>query len=338
VTDVVLSGVTKRFGAVTALDTVDLAVPDGSLTAILGPSGCGKTTLLRVIAGFERLDAGQVRLGDRQVAGDGAPFVPPERRRIGLVPQEAALFPHLDVAGNVGFGIARRGRSSRVDELLELVGLPGYGRRRPYELSGGEQARVALARALAPAPEVVLLDEPFAALDAALRAEIREDVRVVLGATGATGVLVTHDQEEALSIADEVAVMRRGRVVQAAPPVELYSVPVDLEVARFVGEGVEFVTEAREGVAVTPLGTLPVDTAGPGHGVVLVRPEQLVLGGEGAPGRVCAVVFYGHDAVVQVELEGGQQVPVRTAAPVSVHEGDAVRLAVRGTAHFYPSG
>lgn len=337
-TDVVLSGVTKRFGAVTALDTVDLAVPDGTLTAILGPSGCGKTTLLRVIAGFERLDAGQVRLGDRQVAGDGAPVVPPERRRVGLVPQEAALFPHLDVAGNVGFGIGRRGRSSRVDELLELVGLPGYGRRRPYELSGGEQARVALARALAPAPEVVLLDEPFAALDAALRAEIREDVRVVLRATGATAVLVTHDQEEALSIADEVAVMRRGRVVQAAPPVELYSVPIDLEVARFVGEGVEFVTEAREGVAVTPLGTLPVDGGGPGHGVVLVRPEQLVLGSEGAPGRVCAVVFYGHDALVQVELEGGQQVQVRTAAPVSVHEGDAVRLAVRGTAHFYPSG
>ena len=172
---------------------------------------------------------------------------------------------------------------------------------------------MALARALAPAPEVVLLDEPFAALDAALRAEIREDVRVVLHATGATGVLVTHDQEEALSIADEVAVMRRGQVVQLAPPVELYSVPVDLEVARFVGEGVEFVTEARDGVAVTPLGALPVDGAGSGRGVVLVRPEQLVLGGEGAPGRVCAVVFYGHDAVVQVELEGGQQVSVRTA-------------------------
>jgi iron(III) transport system ATP-binding protein len=338
VTDVVLNGVTKRFGAVTALDTVDLAVPDGTLTAILGPSGCGKTTLLRVIAGFERLDAGQVWLGDRQVAGDGAPFVAPERRRVGLVPQESALFPHLDVAGNVGFGIPRRGRSSRVDELLELVGLPGYGRRRPYELSGGEQARVALARALAPAPEVVLLDEPFAALDAALRAEIREDVRVVLHTTGATGVLVTHDQEEALSIADEVAVMRRGHVVQLAPPVELYSVPVDLEVARFVGEGVEFVTEAREGVATTPLGTLPVDGAGSGHGVVLVRPEQLVLGATGASGRVCAVVFYGHDAVVQVELEGGQQVPVRTAAPVAVHEGDSVRLAVRGTAHFYPAG
>lgn len=337
-TDVVLSGVTKRFGAVTALDSVDLTVSDGSLTAILGPSGCGKTTLLRVIAGFERLDAGHVRLGHRQVAGDGAPFVPPERRHVGLVPQEAALFPHLDVAGNVGFGIPRQGRSARVDELLELVGLPGYRHRRPYELSGGEQARVALARALAPAPEVVLLDEPFAALDAALRAEIREDVRSVLHATAATGVLVTHDQEEALSIADEVAVMRRGHVVQLAPPVELYSVPVDLEVARFVGEGVEFAAEAQDGVAVTPLGPLPVSGGGSGAGIVLVRPEQLVLGGEGASGRVCAVVFYGHDAVVQVELAGGQQVSVRTAAPVEVHEGDSVQLTVRGAAHFYPSG
>lgn len=337
-TDVVLSGVTKRFGAVTALDAVDLRVCDRSLTAILGPSGCGKTTLLRVIAGFERPDGGRVLLGDHQVAGKGAAFVPPENRRIGLVPQEAALFPHLDVSRNVGFGIGRQGRDARVSELLDLVGLPGYGSRRPYELSGGEQARVALARALAPAPEVVLFDEPFAALDAALRAEIREDVRAVLHTTGATGVLVTHDQEEALSIADQVAVMRRGHVVQLATPVELYSEPVDLEVARFVGDGVEFVAEARDGVALTPLGVLPVSGDGSGHGVVLVRPEQLVLGGGGVSGRVYAVVFYGHDAVVQVELEGGQQVSVRTAAPVAWQQGDAVELAVRGAAHFYPSG
>lgn len=337
-TDVILSGVTKRFATVTALDAVDLTVPDGSLTAILGPSGCGKTTLLRVIAGFERPDAGRVRFGDRQVTGEGAAFVPPERRRVGLVPQEAALFPHLDVARNVGFGLGREGRAVRVAELLDLVGLPGYGSRRPYELSGGEQARVALARALAPSPDVVLLDEPFAALDAALRADIREDVRSVLVASGATGVLVTHDQEEALSIADQVAVMRRGRVVQLAPPVELYSGPVDLEVARFVGDGVEFAAEARDGVAVTPLG--PLTLAGPatGKGVVLVRPEQLVLGHDGVAGRVSAVVFYGHDAVVQVGLDGGQQVSVRTAAPVAVQPGDTVRLSVRGLAHFYPSG
>lgn len=336
-TEVVLSEVTKRFATVTALDAVDLTVGNGSFTAILGPSGCGKTTLLRVIAGFERPDAGQVRLGDRQVTGEGATFVPPERRRIGLVPQEAALFPHLDVAGNVGFGLGRQRRADRVAELLALVGLPGYGSRRPYELSGGEQARVALARALAPSPDVVLLDEPFAALDAALRADLREDVRAVLRASGATSVLVTHDQEEALSIADQVAVMRRGRIVQLAPPVELYSGPVDLEVARFVGDGVEFRAIARGGVAVTPLGALTVAGDVTGTGVVLVRPEQLVLGRDGVAGRVSAIAFYGHDAVVQVGLDGGQQVAVRTAAPVEVQPGDAVRISVRGQAHFYPS-
>jgi iron(III) transport system ATP-binding protein len=337
VTDVVIDGVTKRFGAVVALDEVDLTVPGGSLTAILGPSGCGKTTLLRVVAGFERPDGGRVRLGDRQVAGTGTSFVPPERRRVGLVPQESALFPHLDVAGNVGFGLSRRHRPDRVAELLELVGLPGYERRRPYELSGGEQARVALARALAPQPEVVLLDEPFAALDASLRAEIREDVREVLRATEATSILVTHDQEEALSVADHVAVMRRGRVVQVAPPVELYSTPVDLEVARFVGDGVVLDVSARSGVATTPLGDLTLTADATGEGVVLIRPEQLTLGEAGASGRVSNVVFYGHDAVVQVELPDGQRVAVRMAAPVSVQAGDDVRLRVNGVAHFYPT-
>jgi len=338
VTQVVLDGVSKRFGEVVALDHVDLSVADGSLTAILGPSGSGKTTLLRVIAGFERPDTGRVALGARQVAGLGQPFVQPERRRVGLVPQEAALFPHLNVAANVGFGIGRRVRAARVAELLELVGLPGYERRRPYELSGGEQARVALARALAPEPQVVLLDEPFAALDASLRAEIREDVRTVLLATGATGVLVTHDQEEALSIADEVAVMRKGRVVQVAPPVELYSAPVDLDVARFVGEGVEFEAEVAHGVAATPLGPLVVAGDASGTGVVLVRPEQLALGSSGAPGTVRAIAFYGHDAVVQVDLDGGGRVSVRTADPLAISEGDPVLLTVQGSAHFYPSG
>lgn len=336
-TDVVLSGVSKRFGAVVALDDVDLTAPDGSLTAILGPSGCGKTTLLRLVAGFERPDSGSIALGSRVVARARDSFVLPERRRVGLVPQESALFPHLSVAGNIGFGIGRGERRQRVGELLELIGLPGYQDRRPYELSGGEQARVALARALAPRPEVVLLDEPFAALDAALRAEIREDVRGVLQATGATGVLVTHDQEEALSVADQVAVMRAGRVVQVAPPVDLYSEPVDLEVARFVGAGVELDAEARHGVAETPLGVLSVGDAASGRGVVLVRPEQLTLGASGVPGRVCSVAFYGHDAVVQVEVAGGERVAVRTAAPLAVAEGDEVHLSVRGLTRFYPA-
>lgn len=185
---------------------------------------------------------------------------------------------------------------------------------------------------------MVLLDEPFAALDVALRTEIREDVRGVLQATRATGVLVTHDQEEALSVADQVAVMRAGRVAQVASPVDLYRRPADLEVARFVGAGVEFRTTVRQGVAETPLGILSVDTDALGPGVVLVRPEQLALGTSGAPGRVCSVAFYGHDAVLQVEVPGGERVAVRVASPVAAREGDEVRLRVRGEALFYPLG
>ncbi len=337
-TDVVLRGVSKRYGTVAALDNVDLTAPDGSLTAILGPSGSGKTTLLRLVAGFERPDAGSIALGSRVVAEARGPFVSPERRRVGLVPQESALFPHLSVEGNIGFGVPRAERTGRVGELLELIGLAGYQHRRPYELSGGEQARVALARALAPRPQVVLLDEPFAALDAALRADLREDVRSVLRATEATGVLVTHDQEEALSVADQVAVMRSGQVAQVAPPVDLYARPADLEVARFVGTGVEFSTTVLRGRAETPLGTLDVGHDAHGQGVVLVRPEQLALGASGAPGRVCSVAFYGHDAVLQVEIPGGERVAVRTATPVSAREGDEVRLRVEGKALFYPLG
>lgn len=334
-TALTLAGVAKRFGSVAALQHVDLEVADGSLVAVLGPSGCGKTTMLRVIAGFERPDAGTVHLGGRLVAGQGV-NLPPERRRIGLVPQESALFPHLDVAGNVGFGLPRGERAARVGQLLELVGLVGYERRRPYELSGGEQARVALARALAPEPSLVLLDEPFAALDAGLRAEVRDDVRRVLHETGATGVLVTHDQEEALSVADQVAVMRFGRVVQAASPLELYTQPADLEVARFVGAAVELPATAGAGSADTPLGVVHVPSGASGVGVVLVRPEQIVVSGEGVRATVQDVVFHGHDALLRVELAGGRPVMLRVMAPVTARPGDAIHVSVAGHVQFFP--
>ena len=211
-----VSGIRKSFGTATVLDGVSLDVEAGSLTAILGASGSGKTTLLRLLAGFERGDGGTIELGGRIVDGPKA-FVPPERRRIGYVPQEGALFPHLNVAGNVGFGLraGKVGRGgaptdARVSELLELVGLAGFEKRLPHHLSGGERQRVALARALAAHPALVLLDEPFSSLDVELRTSMRREVVEVLRTSGATVILVTHDQDEALSIADRVAVLQRG--------------------------------------------------------------------------------------------------------------------------------
>ena len=251
-----ISGLYKGFGSHPVLTGLALTVPAGSLTAILGPSGSGKTTLLRLLAGFDRPDRGTVTIGERLVDGEGT-HVHPEHRRIGYVPQEGGLFPHLTVAGNVGFGVPRARRSGRVQELLELVGLADLARRYPHQLSGGQQQRVALARALAIEPDVVLLDEPFASLDAHMRATVREEVQRILSATNTTTLLVTHDQDEALSLADYVAVLRSGRIAQHATPQNLYARPIDDELARFVGEA-NLLEGTLEGASVqTPLGLLP---------------------------------------------------------------------------------
>ena len=313
-----ISGARKSFGTVTALDGADLWVEAGTLTAVLGPSGCGKTTLLRAVAGFERLDEGSVSVGGRVMAGPGV-HVPPERRRVGIVPQEQALFPHLSVAANVGFGLPRGPeRAARVEAMLELAGLAGLGGRMPHELSGGQQQRVALARALAPAPSVVLLDEPFANLDAALRVTIRTEVRRILRASGATAMFVTHDQEEALSTADTVAVMRAGRVVQAGTPDEVYRNPADLWVASFVGDANvlpgELVGEGKVACALGVLECRGETGAGPAVRVV-VRPEQLRL----TPSPVAGAVlhdrqYFGHDALARVTLPDGTDLVARGTA------------------------
>ena len=269
-TQLAVAGLDKSFGAHQVLSGLDLEVPAGSLTAILGPSGSGKTTLLRVLAGFEHADAGTVRIGSAVADGPGV-FLPPERRRIGYVPQEGSLFPHLTVGANVAFGLNRRKwgrepRSKRCADLLEAVGLGGLDRRYPHQLSGGQQQRVALARALAIAPEVVLLDEPFASLDANLRASVRADVQQLLKESGTTAVLVTHDQDEALSTADRVAVLRDGRIAQCAAPQELNSCPVDADMARFIGEA-NLISGTLDGSSVqTLLGRLPVTGAAPAAG------------------------------------------------------------------------
>jgi iron(III) transport system ATP-binding protein len=336
-------GLSKSYGGAAVLAGLDLEVPAGTLTAVLGPSGCGKTTLLRLLAGFERAERGEVRLGEHLLC-DRRTHLAPERREIGYVPQEGALFPHLDVAANVGFGLPRaQRRGGRVEELLRLVGLRGLERRLPHQLSGGQQQRVALARALAPEPGLVLLDEPFDALDAGLRAQLRAEVRVALARAGATALLVTHDQEEALSLADLVAVMRGGRIVQAADPRTLYREPIDAEVALFVGEAVLLEGRLGDGFAETALGRLPVRDAKAAEGAaatLMLRPEQIhcQAGGEGVRGEVLATTFYGHDATARIALEepGLPEIVARAAGHLLPQVGERVRIGVEGTAVAYP--
>ncbi|WP_164701246.1 ABC transporter ATP-binding protein [Modestobacter sp. KNN46-3] len=333
---------TKSFGSTAVLAGIDLTVPSRSLTALLGPSGCGKTTLLRLIAGFEEPDAGTVSLGGAVVSGGGR-TVPARRRGIGFVPQEGGLFPHLTVAGNVSFGLPRQERRDRerVRELLALVGLDAaLADRHPHQLSGGQQQRVALARALAPRPSLVLLDEPFSSLDAALREETRREVVEALRATGATAVLVTHDQAEALSMADQVAVLRGGRLVQLADPQTLYRRPRDLDTAAFVGDAVVLDADVRGGQAHCALGTVPVAEGCPdGPARVLLRPEQLRLGPPSA-GAVLAVVhsvdFYGHDARVVLDLAAGLRVAARLDGADLPAGGQQVAVSVAGPALAFP--
>jgi iron(III) transport system ATP-binding protein len=315
-----VSRLTKSFGSVLVLDGVDLDVP-GGITAVLGPSGCGKTTLLRLVAGFLAPDAGSIRLGGRAVAGDGVRPVPPRDRRIGYVPQEGALFPHLDVAANVGFGLASRRSGAarkRVEEMLDLVELPrAAGSRQPHELSGGQQQRVALARALAPRPDVVLLDEPFSSLDAGLREETGRAVARALRASEATAVLVTHDQGEALSLADQVAVMAMGRFLQVGTPTEVYLNPASPAVASFVGHAAMVPATAVAGEARCVLGVVPVRGARDGRVRLAVRPEQVAVTAKDDPDSLAAEVlevsFFGHDATVLTRVSGTDGVVELTA-------------------------
>ncbi|CCG04253.1 ABC transporter ATP-binding protein [Blastococcus saxobsidens] len=338
-----VTALTKAFGATPVLTGVDLHVPAGGLVALLGPSGCGKTTLLRLVAGFDDPDSGTVVLGDRVVAGSGR-GVPARRRGIGFVPQEGGLFPHLSVAGNVTFGLPRQRRRDRgrVRELLDLVGLDAaLADRSPHQLSGGQQQRVALARALAPEPSLVLLDEPFSSLDATLREDTRQAVSAALIAAGATALLVTHDQAEALSMADQVAVLRGGRLVQLSDPRTLYQRPADLDVAAFVGESVVLAADVRDGRAESVLGSLAVTgPAGPGPARVLLRPEQLRLVAPVGPvprGRVRSVDFYGHDSRVRLDLPGGGTVTARLEGADLPSVGQDVGIEVSGAAVAFPA-
>jgi iron(III) transport system ATP-binding protein len=332
----------KSYGERHVLADLDLEVKEGTLTAILGASGSGKTTLLRLIVGFVRPDHGAITIGSEVVAEAGRVNLPPDRRAVGYVAQEGALFPHLTVSGNVGFGLPRsERRGSRVVEALELVGLDrSYADREPQELSGGEQRRVALARALAPRPAVVLLDEPFSGLDASSRAETRASVLEAMAAAGATALLVTHDRAEALSMGHEVGLLRSGRLVQTVAPEALYRGPADLDVARFVGDAVVVPGHARDGAVESALGTLPVrDGRGEGHVQVVIRPEQIRVGPEGVKATVLGASFFGPYALVRLELADGSATRVvsRLVGDAVPEPGATVGLSVEGSVSIFPA-
>lgn len=341
-----IDGLRVAYGDATVLDGIDLNIPRGSVVAVLGPSGCGKTTLLRAVAGLLPVSAGTIRVGERLLSSPTVQ-VAPEKRGMGWVPQDSSLFPHLTVAENIAFGIprARRGvREARVAELADLVGLNGMVDRAPSQLSGGQAQRVSLARALAPRPDLMLLDEPFAALDPLLRSALRVEVADLLRHQHSTSLLVTHDQEEALSLADYVAVMRQGRILQWGTPVDVYERPASLWVAGFVGDTVELDGHWSGGRVDTAVGLLeaqPTDGAARSEGAatrVVLRPEWIRLGERaGIEATVTSIAYGGHDALVSLELESGLVVRSRVAAPDLPARGDWVSLSVTHTALAYPA-
>ncbi|NBU23392.1 MAG: ABC transporter ATP-binding protein [Actinobacteria bacterium] len=321
------------------LSGLSLHAAKGELTAILGASGAGKSTLLRLIAGFEKPDAGEIYL-DGVLVADANTALAPEKRGIGIVPQDSALFSHLSVFDNVGFGLPKDAhRTDRVNELLDLVGLREYANRKPASLSGGQQQRVALARALAPKPKLILLDEPFSALDQELRARLREDVKRALRAEQATAILVTHDQEEALSLAEKVAVLRDGRIIQAGAPTEIYNSPADLGIATFLGDSVLVDGVVREGKVETALGKLSaLNSVTEGEkGVVAIRSENFYLQpNPSGDSEVVGRVFFGHDAVVEVQTPK-LKIRARSNGPFAPEVGMRVTVWVRGAVNFYPA-
>lgn len=326
---------TKRFTpeAAPVVGALSFTVEEGEIFALLGPSGCGKTTTLRMLAGFETPDAGTITLGGDVLSEAAHRRVPPEARGIGIVFQDYALFPHLSVLDNVRFGLhtwPRREQATRAREVLKLVGLAGFDQRRPHELSGGQQQRVAIARTLAPMPRLVLLDEPFSNLDALLRQTTRQDIRALLKQAGLTALLVTHDQEEALSFADRVAVMRNGQIEQVGTPETVYYQPRTLFVAQFLGRTNLLLSDARGTEAETPLGRVRLNQTATGRVLLSLRPEHLTLEAPQPTDNLprCQVVareFKGHDITFRVLL-AGQEYLVHTPNNIPFQPGDQVAL------------
>ncbi len=335
----------KSFGPVVALDGIDLMVERGSRTVVVGPSGCGKTTLLRLIAGFEAPDAGRILIGGDTMA-EGMAAMPAYKRNIGIVAQDGCLFPHLTVAGNIVFGMTEdlSAKQRRAAELMEMVGLErSMLARRPDELSGGQQQRVALARALARKPRLMLLDEPFSALDTGLRAQTRKAIGDVLRQEGIATLLVTHDQAEALTFADQLAVMRGGRLVQSGRPRDVYSRPADPATAAFLGEAIILPAEMTDGHAHCVLGRLPLSDPATSarQGTIMLRPEQITIAGEDGEGvvfgRVVETSFCGSTCDMRIVLRDDESVVLNIEVPSSteVIAGQEIALRISGTAHVF---
>jgi len=330
-----LDDVTKTFGSLTVAASVALRIPRGSTLALLGPSGCGKTTLLRMIAGLETPDAGTIAIGGRTLDGPDV-HIRAEDRNVGMVFQNGALFPHMSVGGNVAYGLGRRPDRSRVEKALEMVDMSGFADRDPATLSGGQAQRVALARALAPQPEVLLLDEPLASLDAELRSRIRSEMAALLRDLDITAVFVTHDQEEAFVVGDDVAVMRDGRILQFAAPGEVYNHPADPWVARFVGDANLLDGFAEGRTARTSIGEVPLAVPAYGPCGVVVRPECIALE-SGDQGTITSMEYYGHDTAYSLDVDG-RRMTARVLAVPLFRPGDNVRLSYAGPeAMAFPS-
>lgn len=319
-------------GRSVVVEDVSFTLGSGAFGAVLGPSGSGKTTLLRVIAGLHREASGTIRLDGRRLDD-----LPPERREVGLVPQDGALFPHLTVAENVGFGLPRRRRRGpRTAEMLDLLGLRPFADRLPHQLSGGQAQRVAVARTLAPEPRLVLLDEPFSALDAALRSEVRDGVRRALEATGTTALLVTHDQGEALSMSTDLIVLAEGRIRQIGTPDQIYNEPADLWTGQFVGEANALAGTSDGDIITTGLGAFPHHSELVGPVIVLARPEGIGLGSTpGAGATVRSTRYFGHDGIVELELDTGDTVLARLQATAMPAIGQRTTVALNSRARVY---